>query len=210
MLRYTPGMSAFASKLPQRMTLAEYLAFEETATDRHEFHDGEVLAMSGGTRPHGRLTANLTRRLGERLDGTPCENYDSNMRIAVRETRRYVYPDATIVCGGAQFDPGDPKQTTIVNPRLVFEVLSPPTEAYDLGEKFDHYRRIPSREEYVVIAQREPTVRSFMRQADGTWSMQAWDGLDAVARIRCLEIDLPLAEVYAGVEFEGEATVSGT
>ncbi len=195
-------MSAFASKLPQRMTVAEYLAFEETATDRHEFHDGEVLAMSGGTARHSLIAANVNGEVRQRLKGSPCRVLESNMRVTTRSNSRFVYPDGLVVCGTFEFHPQDRGETTLTNPRVVFEVLSPSTEAYDRGEKFNHYRRIESFEEYILVSQRRPLIESFHRQADGAWSIQSWEGLDAVARIRCVEIDLPLAEVYAGVTFE--------
>lgn len=199
-------MSEPAQTLDRRMTLAEYLAFEETSLERHEFHDGEVLAMSGGTYRHARIGTNTAVSLANRLKGGDCEALGSDLRVAVRETRRFVYPNVSVVCGGPQFHPEDQKQTTIINPRVIFEVLSESTEGYDRGEKFNHYRRIQSLEEFVLIAQDRPLVEGFLRQADGLWSMATWEGLDAVARVRCLEIDLPLAEVYEHVRFEKSPT----
>jgi len=180
------------------MSLAEYLRQEETAEVRHEFHDGEVLAMTGGTYKHARICTNLTATLHQMYRGKPCEVLDSNMRVATQATRRFVYPDATILCEPPAFHPDDPKQTTIINPRVVFEVLSESTEGYDRGEKFNHYRRIESLEEYILLAQDRPLVEGFWRQGDGTWSMAAWEGAEAVASIRCLGENLPLTELYAG------------
>ncbi len=198
---YPAGMTSPASEAALRMTLAEYLRREETSEGKHEFHDGEVLAMSGGAYDHAAIATNLTRTLGNRLQGRPCEALDSNMRVATSVTRRFVYPDASILCGPPEFHPEDRKKTTLVNPRVIFEVLSESTSDYDRGEKFDHYRRIPSLEEYVLVVQHQPMVQGFLRQADGTWSMATWEGPAAVGRVRCVGIDLPLAELYAGVEF---------
>ena len=184
------------------MTIAEYLAFEETSEERHEYHDGEVFAMSGGTVEHGRVCRNLTIMLGNRLRGSGCENFDSNMRVAVSTARRFVYPDATVVCGPPKFHEGDPKRTTIVNPRVVFEVLSESTEGYDRGDKFDQYRRIESLEEVILIGRTSLGAQGFLRQDDGTWSLAAWDGIGGLARIRCLDLKLPLSELYEGVEFQ--------
>ena len=181
---------------PREMTLAEYLAFEETALERHEFHDGEVLAMSGGTFDHARIGMNLNIMLGNRLRGTGCQNLGSDMKVATVETNRFVYPDATIVCGPPIFHEGDPKHTTIINPRVICEVLSPSTEGYDRGDKFNHYRRIDTVDEVLLISQSHRAVQGFLRQGDGTWSLAAWEGTDATARVRCLGIDLPLVELY--------------
>lgn len=186
----------------QRTTLQAYLDLEETSDVRHEFHDGEVLAMSGGTYRHSLITANVVGELRQRLKGRPCRALESNMRVATRSTRRYVYPDASVVCGGPEFDPDDPRETTVVNPALIVEVLSESTEAYDRGEKFNHYRRIPALNEYVLAAQDRPLVESFLRQQDGTWSLATFEGADATAELRSLKLSIPLAEIYAGVEFD--------
>jgi len=180
------------------MTLADYLRQEETADARHEFHNGRVGPRDVGNYIHARITTNLTSTIGNRLDGKPCEVLDSNMRVATQATRRFVYPDATILCEPPAFHPDDPKQTTIINPRVVFEVLSESTEGYDRGEKFNHYRRIDALEEYILLAQDRPLVEGFWRQNDGTWSMAAWEGAEAIASIRCLGVNLPLTELYAG------------
>ena len=181
------------------MTLAEYLAFEETSEERHEYHDGEVYAMSGGTFNHARVCTNLSAMLVPRLKGTGCQNLDSNMRVATAETRRFVYPDQSIVCGPPQFHEEDPNRTTIVNPRVIFEVLSPSTEGYDRGDKFNHYRRIESLEEVILIGREKPAAQGFWRQDDGTWSLAAWEGADVAVQVRCLGLELPLGELFAGV-----------
>lgn len=194
-------MTSSAIKSVSRVSLAEYLRREEVAEQKHEFHDGEVLAMSGGTYRHARVATNLTTTLHQALKRGPCEALDSNMRVATAETRRFVYPDASILCGPPEFHPEDPKQTTIINPRVVFEVLSESTEGYDRGEKFNHYRRIATLEEYILVAQDRPLVEGFLRQNDGTWSMIAWEGVEAVASVRCLALALPLTELYEGLDF---------
>ena len=188
----------------RHITISEYLRREQTATNRHEYHDGEVLEMSGGTYAHSLITANIVGEMRNRLRGGPCRALESNMRVASRETNRYVYPDASAICDPPEFDPEDVNQTTILNPRVIFEVLSESTEAYDRGEKFSHYRRIPSLREYVLVAQNQALVETFLRQDDETWSLIAWEGLERTARIRSLEIEIPLSEIYAGVDFEAD------
>ena len=196
-------MALPATKPDLRVSVSEYLRREAKATDRHEYHDGEVLVMSGCSVSHGRINRNLTTALTVRLGTGPCEAFDSSMRVAIRSSGRYVYPDATIICGTVEFDPEDDNQMTILNPRVIFEVLSPSTEGYDRGEKFEHYQHSPTVEEYVLIAQDRTRVDSILRQPDGSWNWVAAGGLEAVARVRCVGLDLPLAELYARVELPG-------
>lgn len=174
---------------------------EEKAEVKHEFHRGEILAMSGGTYEQSRITANVVGELRNRLKGSPCFVLESNMRVRIPREDRGVYPDATVVCGKPQFDPEDPKRTTILNPRVVVEVLSESTESYDRGDKFTAYRELPSLEEYVLVSQNRPQIEAFLRQPEGLWLFATWQGLDAVAKLRCLQIDLPLTEVYEGLSF---------
>ena len=194
-------MALPARKPESRVSVAEYLRREALSEVRHEYHDGEVLEMSGCTVNHGRINRNLTVALVSRLGNGPCEAFDSSMRVAIRSTRRYVYPDGSVICGPVEFDPLDPNRTTIINPRVIVEVLSPSTEAYDRGEKFEHDRMSPTVEEYLLIVQDRARVDGFLRQPNGSWNMETVVGLDAKASVRCLGLDLPLAELYARVEF---------
>lgn len=177
----------------------EYLRLEASATDKHEFHAGEVLAMSGGTYEHSRILTNIIAALASRLKGGPCFPLESNMRVCIAREDRYVYPDALVVCGEPQFDPDDENRTTIVNPRLVVEVLSDSTEAYDRGAKFTAYRTLTSMEEYVLVSQREPLVESFRRQSDGFWIFAPIRGIDAVAAFTSIGVEVPLSEIYHGL-----------
>jgi Uma2 family endonuclease len=144
----------------RRYTIAEYLEMEEKAVDRHEFHDGEILAMSGGTYAHSRISTNLTIMIGNLLDGHPCHPLGSDMRVRIPGQRDYIYPDISVICGEPQFDPDDPKKTTVINPRVVIEVLPESTESYDRGAKFELYRQIPSLDEYVLVSQLQPQVET--------------------------------------------------
>lgn len=184
------------------MTIEEYLSFEETATDKHEFHDGEVLAMSGETFEHSRVISNLNRIVGNRLRGGPCQFLESNMRIRIDEANRYVHPDGSIVCEKPEFDRHSDKRITLMNPKVVFEVLSESSEGYDRGEKFRKYRQIPSLKEVVLIAQDRVEVVSLVRGDDGNWSMETWLDSAKIATIRCLPLDLPIAELYEGIAFD--------
>jgi Uma2 family endonuclease len=195
-------MTAAPTHAGRRHTFAEYLRFEEAAETKHEFHDGEILAMSGTSPEHALITANAIRAIGNRLQGKPCRVYSSDLKIGVSPGARVCYPDGSIICGPLQFDPADPKRHVVTNPRVILEVLSPTTEGYDRGEKFRHYRGIPSLQEYVLISQATPLVETFLRQPDGAWLIGAtFAGPDATAFLRSIDVDLSLPDLYAGVTF---------
>jgi Uma2 family endonuclease len=195
-------MTAAPSHLGHRHSFADYLAFEESAETKHEFHDGEILAMSGTSPEHALITANTICAIHAQLASKPCRVYSSDLKIGVTPGARTCYPDGSIICGPLEFDPADPKRHVVTNPRAIIEVLSPTTEAYDRGDKFRHYRTIPSLQEYVLISQSAPIVETFVRQADGSWLIAgAYTGLDATASLRSVQIEIKLADVFAGVTF---------
>ena len=189
----------------RRYTVSEYLAFERSAHERHEYRNGEILAMTGGSYRHSLILANLIGELRNALKGKPCRALESNLRVRIPRTPLYTYPDASVICGEPQIDPNDDGLETVTNPRVILEVLSPSTEAYDRGEKFTRYRQLESLEEYVLISQDVPRVEVFFRQADGTWLFSAFSGLEARAKLAGLGIEIPLAEIYAGAEAEAPA-----
>lgn len=194
--------------LPQpviRCTPEEYLRREHDAAEKHEYYHGEVFAMSGGTFEHSRITANVIRELGNRLVGTPCGVQESNLRVRVPRTTLYTYPDASVLCGDPQFDPLDTGRRTLTNPTLLVEVLSPSTESWDRGGKFDNYRLIDSLREYVLISWDAPRVETYQRQPDGKWVFAAALGLSAAALLNSIHVELPLAEVYRGVSLPEQA-----
>jgi Uma2 family endonuclease len=204
---YSENMAALPSTSRRRYTLAEYLDFEETAPWKHEFHNGEILAMSGASPEHALITASALRVIGNRLEGKPSRVYSSDLKIAVGPNADVQYPDGSVICGPLEFHPADPTRRLVVNPRVIVEVLSPTTEGYDRGEKFILYRTLASFEEYVLISQTTALVETFLRQPDGRFLIDAtYTGLDATARINSLQIQLPLADIYAGVTFPEHPT----
>lgn len=124
--------------------LHAYFEAEAAAVDRHEYHDGEVLMMAGGTYIHSVIITNTLVAVQTRLKGKPCRASEANTRVSPRPGLSYVYPDLTVVCGPPKFDPADNRQTTVLNPADVVEVVSPSTEAYDRGGKFTIYRDCPT------------------------------------------------------------------
>ena len=180
-------------------TLAEYLAREETAVYKSEFYRGQIFAMSGGTLEHNTVGGNVFTALRIRLRGSPCLPFNSDQRIRIPGNGLVTYPDVSIVCGGPQRDPQSP--TAVNNPSVIFEVLSDSTESYDRGKKFDLYRQLESLREYILVAQDEAHVERFVRQADDSWLLTVFKGLDAVLELTTLGCSLPLAEVYEDVTF---------
>ena len=157
----------------QTMTYAEYLVFEEKSVEKHEFLDGEVFAMAGGTIEHAGLAAAISIALGAALRDRPCRVYSSDLRVRIRATGLTTYPDVSVVCGQAEADAED--ACAIVNPLLLVEVLSDSTEAYDRGEKAAHYRHIPSLREYVLVSQHRPRIEVFRRNDAGRWELYEYE-----------------------------------
>jgi Uma2 family endonuclease len=167
-----------------RMSYGEYLAAEATSTVRHEYLRGEIYAMAGGTPSHALLAMAIGSDLRVALAGRPCGVFSSDLRVRIQATDLSTYPDVTVVCGKLEHANEDPHAAT--NPVLLVEVLSDSTEAYDRGEKFAHYRRLPSLREYVLVSQREPRLEAYYKNADGAWTL-AEAGAGQVLELRSLE-----------------------
>jgi Uma2 family endonuclease len=180
-----------------RYTWETYLSIERESPIKHEFLDGEIFAMAGGTPEHAALGAAVLGELRVQLKGRPCRVFTSDLRVKVPTTGLTTYPDATVICGEIQRDPS--ASDVVVNPTLVVEVTSDSTETYDRGEKFEHFQAIPSLTEYVLVSHRERLIEVYRRSSDGTWSRsEARTGSRAqLASIGCvLEVDA----VYEGIE----------
>ncbi len=155
--------------------------------------------MSGGSRRHATICDNLLERVKARLRGSVCRPFSASLRVTIKATGNYTYPDLSIVCGKAQLE--DREEDTLLNPRVIIEVLSPSTERHDRGWKFKNYQLIPSFEEYVLISQDEPRIERFVRQDDVGWLMTSVTGLDQTLRFDSIECELPLSEIYEDVVF---------
>lgn len=186
----------------KRWTADDYLAFERASDEKHEFIDGQVYLMAGASENHNLITANVIIALGSQLRGRPCKLYPSDMRVRITRSDDYHYPDISVVCGEAQIE--DDEQDTLLNPALIVEVLSPSTEQFDRGKKFENYRLLPSLEEYVLIAQDRAHIEHYVRQDGGTWLYSEIKGLDSTSEIRLPSIGcgLSMADVYDKVAFE--------
>jgi len=193
----------------RRLTAAEYLAIESISEIRHEFLDGEMFAMSGGSLWHNLIKDNFARAVANRLSGGTCRVVTSDQRLKVDATGLYTYPDVLVFCGPPVMEDG--VHHTLTNASLVAEVLSDSTEKYDRGIKFSHYRRLDTLQEYLLIAQDRFSVEVFQRQDAGSssagsdaWLLSAAAEREAEVRLSSLGITVPLPEIYAGVEFPPE------
>lgn len=188
-----------------RLTPEEYLALERAAEFKSEFFDGQIYAMTGASRVHCLITGNIAAALHTRLRGRACEAYISLMRVKVSPTGLYTYPDVTVVCGEARFE--DDQVDTLLNPTVIIEVLSESTEKYDRGQKFAHYRRLESLQEYLLIAQSQVRVERYARQGE-QWLLSEVSDRDGEVNLEAIGCRLALREIYDRVEFpEGEAAL---
>lgn len=186
------------------ITDAEYIEMEIASEVKHEYCAGGIYAMSGARASHNDIAASLTISLGAQLRGIPCHPYGSDQRVKIEETGMRTYPDLSIACE-PEFE--NEKQLDLMNPLVIFEILSPSTAAYDRGEKFRHYRTIPSLNEYILIEQNRPHIEQFIRQANnslarGGWLLLEYDGLDREIKLASVPCVLKLGEVYERIAFE--------
>jgi Uma2 family endonuclease len=176
-----------------RYTRAEYIAFERSSNVKHEYLDGVIYAMAGGTPEHAAFAVNVSTLLSLALRDRPCRVHSSDLRIRVVDTGLETYPNVTVLCGRVELDAED--RNVVVNPIVVVEVTSPSTEEYDRGEKLEHYKRIPSLQEIVLVGHRERLVEVVRREDDGRWTRHEarTGGSVEIASLAC---KLSVDEVY--------------
>ena len=180
------------------LTEEEYLAIERRAESRSEFYCGEMFALAGASRRHNRIVTNLVTALDTQLRDRPCNVYSSDMRVRVTNTVLFTYPDVVVTCGEEEF--ADDEQDTLLNPLVIFEVLSDSTEAYDRGKKFEHYQNIGSLSTYVLITQDAPRIERYVRQEGGrAWVYTEIHETDALFGIKAIGCELKLEDVYAKI-----------
>jgi Uma2 family endonuclease len=185
----------------QRKTLLspeEYLALERKSEIKHEYFAGEMFAMVGASRRHNLIAANIIRILGNQLLNRPCNVYPSDMRVKVRSTGKYTYPDVIVACEEEQFD--DEEKDTLLNPVVIIEILSDSTEAYDRGKKFEQYRSIESLTEYLLVAQDTHRLEQYVRQSNREWRYSEFRSVEDIVNISVIGCELVLKDVYAKVE----------
>ena len=187
-------MIYMASQPSAPLTEEEYLSIEREALEKSEFHDGQMYAMAGSSPNHSLLSNSIGALLrGQVPPG--CRTFNSDLRVKVAPAGLFTYPDCTVICGEPQYF-GDRKDV-VLNPLLIVEVLSPSTEGYDRGKKFEFCRTIRSFQEYLIVHQDRRHVEHFSRQDDGSWLLREYIGEGGSVAIARLNVQIPLADLYA-------------
>ena len=191
--------TALNTAIRTNYTFEEYLAFEENASERHEYHNGQIFAMAGGTGDHSLIAGSINTALDNAIDreGKHCVVFNSDMKVRVEKYNKGVYPDLTAVCGDIEYF--NEKRTVLQNPILFIEVLSESTKEYDKSEKFEMYRSIPSFQEYMVVYQSIPRVQTWYKETDELWRISSAQGLDQSIQLYSIGCSLALADIYKRV-----------
>lgn len=174
------------------MSEAEYLIFEEKSKIRHEFMDGEIYSMAGATRKHNLANTNISTELNLQLRETDCEVYANDFRVRIR-AGHHVYPDVAVACGNIEVQDSE---TTLINPVVIFEVLSKSTEKRDRGDKAEDYYRLSSLQDYVLVSQYRVRVEHFSRQKNNEWVFKFYEDLNDVVELKSINCRVPLKYIY--------------
>ena len=177
---------------PHLLSPDEYLAFDAEAEEKYEYLDGEIHAMAGTTIKHNQIAGNLYMALRNHLAGKPCNTFFADIKVHAAAANAFYYPDIVVRC---QAQPLTDEARMVDDPTLIVEVLSPSTEAIDRREKLAAYRRIPSLQEYVLVAQDERSVEIYRRDGDIGWHYLAFTDNDTV-ELASLSLNLPMAAIY--------------
>ncbi|MGH7596165.1 MAG: Uma2 family endonuclease [bacterium] len=181
------------------ITVEEYLAREREADYKSEYFNGEIFAMAGALEPHNLITGNVLGELHAQLKPRPCRVYPSDMRLKVSATGLYTYSDVMVVCGEVQFD--DDEFDTLLNPTVIIEVLSKSTESHDRITKFEHYSKLKSLREYLLVAQNRPRAELFIKEGEGRWAFLTFENLEDVVKLASIDCELALKDIYLKVNF---------
>jgi Uma2 family endonuclease len=177
----------------------EYLVIERKTEAKSEYFAGEIFLMAGASERHNLIVANFVGEFRLQLKKRPCKVYPSDMRVKIEKTTLYTYPDVVVLCAEPEFE--DDHKDTLLNPTLIVEVLSDSTEAYDRGKKFEHYRTLNSLSDYLLVAQDNPKVEYYVRQANGKWLFSEYTDIQDTIELISVQCLLPLVEIYDKVEF---------
>ena len=176
------------------VTPEEYLALERKAKFKSEYIDGMVYAFAGASERHNLVAANIIVSLGGQIKGRPCKIYPSDLKVRLPNSKRFFYPDVSVVCGEVEF--ADDKRDVILNPTLIVEVSSESTAAFDRGKKFLSYQQIDSLQEYILVSQDEILIEGYARQGNDTWLYTKVTGLEGSLTLPSINCKLDLKDVY--------------
>jgi Uma2 family endonuclease len=175
----------------------EYLALEQASRDKHEYWHGEMYMIAGTSRRHNLIAGNIYLALRQKADRS-CTVFMADVRLRIDKDNAYTYPDVMVICGQVQTDPR--QQDTVMNPKVIVEVLSDSTQEYDRNEKFKMYRNIPSLEHYLMIEQDQPYIESYRREGR-FWVLETLEGLESVLKLRSINLDVSFSEIYAQIDW---------
>ena len=181
-----------------KLTPEEYLEWESTALQKHEYYRGELFAMAGASVRHNVIAKNLMIGIGMRLQGKQCQPYGSDLRIHIPENTLFTYPDISIICRDVIEEETSDDYT--IEPTVLIEILSPSTKGYDRGEKFRLYRDIPTLEAYILIDSESIAIEVFRINASGHWELEEYKSLNEVLAIPVVDLAIPLHDIYEGTK----------
>ena len=178
----------------------EYLVLEETAEDKHEYQDGEIVPMTGGTTDHNKIALNFASNLKFALKRKQYDIFIGDVKLWIPTYRQGTYPDVMLIKGESIYY-GSGK-TTVINPSLIVEVLSKTTQNYDQGDKFFYYRSIPQFQEYILVSQDQYYVMQFNKTQEGKWLLSEYMGVDSILSLDSVEFQISFPELYENVIFD--------
>jgi Uma2 family endonuclease len=181
----------------RKYSIEEYLEIENAATEKHEYYQGEIFAMSGAKMPRNKVAKNLLVSLELKLKGKPCEPFGSDLRIHIEKNTLFTYPDISVICSDPVSLNND--GLNFINPTVIFEVLSPSTKNYDRSEKFKLYRDIPTLKEYILVEPESVFIEAFRINSQGLWELKEYNNIEESVCLLSLQVSLELKEIYAGV-----------
>ncbi len=182
----------------RKYSIEEYLEMESAATEKHEYYQGEIFAMSGPKYQHVLVTGNIYNVLKNKLKGKPCRPLGSDMRVHIEKNTLFTYPDISVVCGEPEFLNND--EWNLLNPTVIIEVLSPSTKNYDRGDKFNLYRDIPALREYILVDPETVGIEAFYINGHGQWELKEYKDMDETLQIKAIKVSLKLDAIYEGTK----------
>jgi Uma2 family endonuclease len=182
----------------KKLTIEEYLEFESASVEKHEYYQGEIFAMSGPKVPHNIIAVNILSILKQKLKGKSCRPFNSDQRIHIPSNTLFTYPDISIICG--EIITRDNDDWNIINPSVLFEVLSKSTQSYDRGDKFNLYRSISTLKEYILVDSATIKIEAYRINSGGHWELEEYESIGDTLLVKTIETAVALNEIYEGVK----------
>lgn len=183
-------------------TVEEYLAFEREASEKHQYIDGEIVAMAGASREHNLIGLNTASEIRFQLKGKTCEVYANDMRVRMKP-EHYGYPDVVVVCGEPEF--ADNEFDVLLNPTAIIEVLSASTKLRDRTEKLEDFRKIDSLQECLLVEQKKIFIQHYIKQTPNQWLLRIYENADEVVKMESVGCEIAVSDIYLQVKFDAES-----